>query len=94
MFNDEFCSKLSPILQNIGIYAKRSLRLTIEAIPYRLRVGHPWRDIPKELGDWNKIYKRFNHWSRYHKFKVILKTSAKDPDMEWKLMDASIIKVH
>jgi transposase len=94
MLTDEFWSKLSPILQNIGIYDKRSLRLTIEAILYRLRVGCPLRDIPKEFGNWNKIYKRFNHWSRCDKFMFIFKTLAKDPDMEWKLIDGSIVKAH
>lgn len=53
-----------------------------------------WRDQPKYFGDWNKIYKRFNDWSRSDKLMAIFKTLAKDPDMEWKFIDGSIVKAH
>jgi transposase len=95
MLTDELWSKLSLIMQNNKIYDKPSLRLTVEAILYRLRVGCPWRDLPHEqFGDWNKIYKRFNHWSQSEKLMTIFKTLSKDPDMEWKFIDGSIVKAH
>lgn len=95
MLTDELWSKLSLIMLDNGIYDKRSLRLTVEGILYRLRVGCPWRDLPREyFGDWNKIYKRFNEWSRKKKLINIFKTLAKDPDMEWKFIDGSIVKAH
>jgi len=34
----------------MGIYDKPFLRLTIEGIFYRLRVGCPWRDNAVDLG--------------------------------------------
>jgi len=94
MLTDELWSKLSPIMQNNKIYDKRSLRLTVEAILYRLRVGCPWRDIPGEFGSWNTIYKRFNDWSRSEKIMAIFKILSKNPDMEWKFIDGSIVKAH
>jgi transposase len=95
MLTDELWAKLSPIIFNNGIYDKPSLRVTIEGILYRLRVGCPWRDLPREqFGDWNKIYKRFNDWSRDGKLMVIFKALSAVADMEWKFIDGSIVKAH
>jgi transposase len=95
MLTDELWSKLLIILLNNRIYDKRDLRLTVEGILYRLREGCPWRDLPHEqFGDWNKIYKRFNDWSRKKKLMTIFKTLSKNPDMEWKFIDGSIVKAH
>ncbi|MCO6427690.1 transposase, partial [Nitrosomonas communis] len=47
MLNDEFWSKLEKILLQESIYNKRNLRMTVEGILYRMRVGCPWRDLPK-----------------------------------------------
>lgn len=94
MLTDEHWSKLSLIMLNNGIYDKRSLRLTVEGILHRLRTGEPWRDLPIEFGDWNRVYKRFNDWSRNSKILAVFKALANDPDMEWKFIDGSIVKAH
>jgi transposase len=74
MLTDELWAKLSLLILNHGIYDKPSLRLSVEGILYRLRIGCPWRDLPREqFGDWNKIYKRFNDWSRGDKLMMIFK---------------------
>jgi transposase len=94
MLTDELWSKLSPILQSNRIYEKRELRLTLEGILYRLRNGNIWRDLPRDFGNWNKIYKRFNDWSRTGKLTFIFKTLSEDADTEWKFIDGSIVKAH
>ncbi|RQJ37747.1 hypothetical protein IPC3_25915 [Pseudomonas aeruginosa] len=63
LLNDEHWSKLREILLHKAIYNKRDLRMTVEGMLYRMRTGCPWRDLPKEFGNWNKVYKRFNAWS-------------------------------
>ena len=60
MLSDEFWSKLEKILLQETIYNKRNLRMTVEGMLYRMRVGCPWRDLPKAFGSWNSIYKRFS----------------------------------
>lgn len=82
------------IMQEFKIYDKKSLRLTVEAILFRMRTGCPWRDLPKAFGDWNRIFKRFNDWSEKSKLMSIFKRLAKDPDYEWKMIDGSIVKSH
>lgn len=63
LLSDELWSKLEKILLQESIYKKRDLRMTVEGTLYRIRVGCPWRDLPKAFGCWNSIYKRFNAWS-------------------------------
>lgn len=94
LLTDEYWSKLRPILLDTGIYDKGSLRLTIEGILYRLRVGCPWRDLPPDFGPWNRVFKRFNDWSRDSKFTSIFKTLVVSPDTEWNFIDGSISKAH
>ncbi len=52
MLSDEFWSKLEKILLQETIYNKRNLRMTVEGMLYRMRVGCPWRDLPKAFGIW------------------------------------------
>jgi transposase len=94
MLTDELWSKLKPILLEQGIYDKGKLRLTVEGILYRMRTGHPWRDLPYQFGKWNSIYKRFNEWAGDGKILSIFKSLIIDPDMEWKLIDGSFVKAH
>ncbi|MGQ5522271.1 transposase, partial [Chitinimonas sp. PSY-7] len=60
MLSDELWSKLEKILLQQTIYHKPYLRMTVEGMLYRMRVGCPWRDLPSAFGGWNTIYKRFN----------------------------------
>ncbi len=76
------------------VYDKSGLRLTVEGMLYRMRVGCPWRDIPPEFGNWNSIYKRFNDWAHNEKLILIFKLLARDPDLEWEFIDGSIVKAH
>ena len=94
MPSDEFWSKLEKILLQETIYNKRNLRMTVEGMLYRMRVGCPWRDLPKALGSWNSIYKRFNAWSLSIRWGRIFKALIIDPDYEWGFVDGSYVKAH
>lgn len=67
MLTEERWSKLRPIMLQSGIYEKPNLRIMIEGMLYRLRVGCPWRDIPSAFGSWNSIFQKFNRWSSQNK---------------------------
>lgn len=77
-----------------GIYHKPNLRMIVEGILYRMRVGCPWRDLPSKFGCWNSIYQQFNRWSSKNKLMHIFKTLVEEPDLEWEFIDGSIIKAH
>ena len=94
MLTDELWSKLLPIMSQNNIYDKPALRLTVEGILFKMRAGCPWRDLPDFFGSWNSIYKRFNDWSEKSKLMTIFKTLINEPDLEWKMIDGSIVKAH
>jgi transposase len=82
------------IMREENIYDKKSLRLIIEGILYRLRVGCPWRDLPDSFGRWNTVYKRFNEWSSKGKLMRVFESLSANPDLEWVFIDGSIVKAH
>ena len=94
MLNDELWSKLREIMLQHRIYDKPNLRMIVEAMLYRMRVGCPWRDLPADFGCWNSIYQQFNRWSSKNKLMRIFKTLVQEPDLEWQFIDGSIVKAH
>lgn len=77
-----------------NIYDKSNLRLMVEGMLYRMRVGCPWRDLPMEFGRWHSVFQKFNRWSSKNKLMAIFKVVAHDPDLEWEFIDGSIVKAH
>ena len=94
MLKNEHWPKLREILRHEAIYNKRDLRMTVEGMLYRMRVGCPWRDLPDAFGNWSKIYKRFNAWSAAGKWLKVLQALVTDPDLEWVFIDGSYAKAH
>src|SRR6266581_1762797 len=45
-----------------GSPPKLTDREFLEALLYLNRTGHPWRDLPAELGYWHAVYMRFRRW--------------------------------
>ena len=58
------------------------------------RTGSPWRDLPEVFGNWNTVFKRFRHWVKADVFKRIFDALSGDPDLEYAMIDGSIVKVH
>lgn len=94
ILTDELWSKLLTILLQNGLYAKESMRLTVEGILYRIRAGCPWRDLPRYFGKYNTVYRAFNRWSDKGIPQLILQELSKEADCEWVFIDASYIKAH
>jgi transposase len=69
-------------------------RLFVEAVLWKARTSSPWRDLPKEFGNWNTVFKRFDDWSRKGVFERIFAAVSDDPDMEYAMIDATIVPVH
>ena len=94
MLSDELWSKLEKILVQQAIYRKPELRMTVEGILYWMRVGCPWRDLPRAFGHWNSIYKRFNAWSAAGKLLKVFNALIDEPDVEWLFIDGTYVKAH
>jgi transposase len=94
MLSEHLWPKLMPLLMSSGIYQTDHLRMTLEAILWRLRCGAPWRDLPAEFGPWQTVYNQFNRWSIAGHWQRIFSMIRYEIDDEWNFMDSTFIKVH
>ncbi len=69
-------------------------RLFLEAVLWIVRTGAPWRDLPETFGNWNSVFVRFRYWVQRDVFKRIFDAASDDPDMEYAMIDGTIVKVH
>jgi len=59
-----------------------------------VRTGSSWRDVPPEFGHWHRVYVRYNRWSHKGTWQRIFESVAGDPDLEYLMVDGSIVRVH
>jgi len=76
-----------------GVTAKDN-RLFLEAVLWIARTGSPWRDMPREYGHWHRVYVRYNRWSQKGIWQRFFEAVAGDPDLEYLMVDGSIVRVH
>ena len=69
-------------------------RLFVEAVLWIARTGSPWRDLPTLFGKWNTVFRRFRDWVRADVFQRMFDAVSGDPDMEFAMVDATIVRVH
>ena len=69
-------------------------RLFLEAVFWRVRTGSPWRDLPAGFGKWNSQFRRFRRWAKAGVFERLFNAMNDDPDLEYALIDGTIVQVH
>ena len=69
-------------------------RRFVEAVLWIARTGSPWRDLPPLFGPWNTVFKRYRDWVKGDVFKRLFDAVSDEPDMEYAMIDATIVKVH
>ena len=74
--------------------ARSGNRLFVEAVIWKFRSGAPWRDLPERFGDWKNTHKRFSRWAASGVWNNFFKTLADDPDNEYAMIDATIVRAH
>jgi transposase len=62
LLTDEIWGRLAEALKGLksraGAPPKPSDRDFIEAVLYLVRTGEPWRDLPKQFGNWDAVDQR------------------------------------
>ena len=69
-------------------------RLFLEAVLWIARTDCPWRDLPAIFGKWNTVFKRFRDWVKADVFQHIFDALSGEPDMEYVMIDGTIVKAH
>lgn len=79
-----------------GVYIKNELKTKrfIEAVIWMLRSGAPWRMLPREYGNWNSVFDRYNAWSLKGIWTRFFEFCIQDPSLEWVSIDSTIVRAH
>ena len=68
-------------------------RRFVDAILYVARTAIPWRDLPDRFGNWNAVWRRFDRWSRAGVWVKVFE-ALQDPDVEWLILDSTVVRAH
>lgn len=69
-------------------------RLFVEAMRWKARTSSPWRDLPEMVGTWNVVWRRFDDWCKAGVWERMFEAVSDDSDMEYAMVDATIVPVH
>lgn len=69
---DEIWEKIKPLLPAPKGRHGKNNRLFLEAVYWIIRVGSPWRDLPKNFGPWTTVYNRYSRWVKKGHLEEIL----------------------
>ena len=97
VLNDAAWDRIAPLI--IGRPGQkgstgRNNRMFVEGVPWIVRTGSPWRDLPEVFGAWNSVFRRFSRWSRKGVWRRILEALSDDPDFEDLIVDSTIVRAH
>lgn len=97
VLSDRVWERLEPLLPGKETDSGRTggdNRLFLEAVFWRVRTGSPWRDLPEKFGNWNSQFRRFRRWAERGVFESLFNAMSDDPDLEYALIDGTIVSVH
>ena len=69
-------------------------RRCIETVLWIVRTSSPRRDLPAQLGNWSTAFRRFSDWRKANVFVRLFQPCSDEPNLEYAMLDATIVKVH
>jgi transposase len=102
VLNDAMWERLEPLLPPVqGARGRPATphRPAVEGAIYRYRTGCAWRDVPREFGPWQTVWKRHAKFSRdgtWDRVLAALQAQAQaDGELDWQVsVDSTISRVH
>lgn len=58
------------------------------------RSGGRWRDLPERFGLYQMAKRRYYRWIEMGVFDRLFEAMARDPDLEWLAIDATVIRAN
>jgi transposase len=50
--------------------------------------------LPPQFGKWNTVFRRYSDWARAGVFQRLFEAVSDDPDIEYAMIDGTVVKVH
>jgi transposase len=100
LLTDEAWADMAPIPASLqaraGSPPALSARRCIEAVLARARTGTPWRDLPKDFGQWDAVDNRVRRWEARGLWRQLWeRLQAEDCPMARPiLLDATSVRAH
>jgi transposase len=69
-------------------------RRFIDALLWVARSGARWRDLPERFGPYQTAKRRYYRWIEMGVFDRLFAAVAQEPDLEWIMLDATVIRAH
>ena len=69
-------------------------RRFLNALLWMARSGGRWRDLPERLGDYETVKRRYYRWIEMGVLDRVFEAVAAEPDLEWVMLDATVIRAH
>lgn len=79
---------------SVGRSSDKGNRIFVEAVVWKFRTGAPWRDLPERFGDGKNVQRRFSRWAESGVWEALFKALIDDPDNEYAMIDATIVRAH
>jgi len=83
--------RVEPLLPRRGPAADN--RLFLDAALWVARTGAAWRDLPGRFGPWDPPWRRFERWAGAGVWERVF-AALQDPDVEWRLLDSTVVRAH
>jgi len=99
LMSDEEWAIFEPFLAAPGSSGGRPAsnhRRVLDAVFWIARTGAPWRDLPKEFGNWNSVWRQFRRWSQSGVWDVMLQGFADSGGRAdlLQMIDSTTIRAH
>jgi transposase len=79
---------------SVGRNSDKGNRLFVDAVVWKFRTGAPWRDMPERFGEGKNVQRRFSRWAEKRLWEALFKALIEDPDNEYAMIDATIVRAH
>ena len=69
-------------------------RRFLDCLLWIARSGARWKDLPERFGPYQTAKRRYYRWIEMGVFDALFEAIARDPDLEWLMIDATVIRAN